>query len=674
MERTRKGNGIRLLLLSAAILFNGSNIIAQELPALNPIHPESNYKSISTPSFIIPKEMLVSPTSWDKKSHPLRNEIVNFTKRLKSGIRIKETGINRNAYLELIDKQVRCFMETQYPNGMIKDPVGNSTYATGGYTLAAIVLYNSGYNKDKCILESAIKAMDYSVNWMLESVRLMENAVYEKKKKPFTMVDFYSQPILMAFEQFKNTVPENKINEWKDKLKRFTPNGYNLYGTKSNNWPIVHIGGEYLRALFGLTDMSYVEWVLETQKHHFTPFGMFNEWGAPFAYDGFSRYFLTCMLHRGYHGKFYEFYRDMCWKGAWTAMFYQSPCGEMATGYRSAHHIWNEAELAVVFEIYAAHYARAGFMDIAGAFKRGAHLAVRSMQRWVRPDGSAYIVKNRFPIKDQPKAANPHSTYSLLAAGMMAVAYLYADENIIEKASPADAGGFVFHIPEFNMVIANANGNYCQYMTRGNQIHNPTGLIRAHLKNSNPQLGPSDGAVDSKSRYGIYSIGITPAFIQNDGTEIRLSEFPSTKEFRPRESQPAEGPQAQIKILEAKDNKVKFSAEYNWNNSYIKQIINIDKKGITVTDEWDSKIPGELRIYYPALIFDGLEKTKIEMSSNTLELYLREGGTKFEILEPKDAELQRSIKKMINFNGEIEPIFFDTNQNKAKYRISGIKK
>ena len=271
-SKTKLGKISRFMqIILTVTLLSGNHLNAQELPPLDPIHPEVNHLSISIPSSIIPEGMLASPTNWEEKSHPLQGEIEKYLTQLKSGVKIKNTGVDKKDYLELIDKQVRCFMQTQYPNGMVKDPVGNSTYATGGYTLAAIVLYNSGYNKDKRILESAIKAMDYSVNWMLNSVELMEKAKAQNEENPFTMVDFYSQPILMALEQFEKTVPEKQWEEWKEKLKQFTPNGYNLYGTKSNNWPIVHIGGEYLRALHGLTDMSYIEWVLETQKSHFTP-------------------------------------------------------------------------------------------------------------------------------------------------------------------------------------------------------------------------------------------------------------------------------------------------------------------------------------------------------------------------------------------------------------------
>lgn len=377
-----------------------------------------------------------------------------------------------------------------------------------------------------------------------------------------------------------------------------------LYKTAFNNWPLVHDAGEFLRARLGFTDTAYLEWVLETQKHHFTPFGMFMERGAPLAYDGFGRYFTTGILQRGYHGTAYDFYREMSWRGAMTSLLIQSPFGEMPTGYRSAHHLWNENQLAVVYEIYAAQYAKAGKLAHAGAFKRAAHLALQTTQRWIRPEGSGYVTKNRFPIQAQWKVANPFSTYNLLSCSMLAAAYTYADETIAEHPAPADVGGFVVQIPEFNMVVANSHGNYVQYLTRGNFKHNPTGLLRLHLRGGNPQLGPSDGAVafptanvENDPPLRAFSVG--PAWKDIGGTEIRLSEFPALEKFDPSETHPALPPQAQITILGQTDKAVGFRASYDWNGAQISETLRLDKSGLTVTDEVLGPAVHALRVYFP---------------------------------------------------------------------------
>src|SRR2546430_77189 len=60
----------------------------------------------------------------------------------------------------------------------------------------------------------------------------------------------------------------------------------------------------------------------------------------------------------------------------------------------------------------------------------------------------------------------------------------------------ADVGGFAVPIVrDFHKIFANAGSAYLEYETAGDLHYNPTGLIRVHLKNSKPQLGPSDGVV-----------------------------------------------------------------------------------------------------------------------------------------------------------------------------------
>src|SRR3712207_9480052 len=103
---------------------------------------------------------------------------------------------------------------------------------------------------------------------------------------------------------------------------------------------------------------------------------------------------------------------------------------------------------------------------MAGVYKRAAHLALASMQRWVRPSGEMQIVKNWVdPAKRH--AYEPysfHSQYNLLPMSMLATAYEYAasTEKVDERPSPADIGGFVLDIPELHKVFANAGGTYVE--------------------------------------------------------------------------------------------------------------------------------------------------------------------------------------------------------------------
>jgi hypothetical protein len=622
-----------------------------------------------------PNQIIIPPFAQSgapipSSEHPLAKQINSFLVAQKNYTGFKPTGLNKNTYLSLINKQVRYFMTKQQSDGKVGD-----AYATGGFILAATVCYVSGKDHTPEVLQSIVKAMDFTTDYLLKSVDIMRAWRNDPagKSNPYTYTDFYMYPVMIAYEQLKKYGPADKVKIWGEKLRRYSPEGYNLYMTHANNWPVVHMAGEYLRTLQGFTDLNYSEWVLETQKYHMTNYGMYLEFGAPFAYDGFSRYFLTGILHRGYTGKNHDFYRTQCWKGAWTSLLCQSPAGELPTGYRSAHHIWNEAEIAVINEIYAAHYYKLGRVNEAGAFKRSARLALKSLTRWVRPEGYAYIVKNRYGPTSQPFAANPQSTYSLLGAHMMALAYLVLDDTIPELPAPADVGGFVFHIPQFNSVFANAGGAYIQYMTRGNHAYNgnPTGLIRIHLRGSNPQLGPSDGIVDTKNANGIHDLSVGPAWKLASGKEVRLAEFPDTSLYRVREANPVEQPQPTITINSETLASVSFTVRYpSWNGALVSEVMTLNNTGLTGKSTVNGAGISSIRLYYPMLQFDGLENTVVALSNNTVKMNLRKDSLQFSVVSPSGVQLKRAPYTKMSWNGQMQPLYADIAARGVIYKIS----
>ena len=81
-------------------------------------------------------------------------------------------------------------------------------------------------------------------------------------------------------------------------------------------------------------------------------------------------------------------------------------------------------------------------------FKRGAHLAARSMGQWLRPDSSGYIVKNRYPAEAAHgyESYSRHSCYNLQSCSMLALACETADDSIVERPAPSDIGGFIVQI------------------------------------------------------------------------------------------------------------------------------------------------------------------------------------------------------------------------------------
>jgi hypothetical protein len=294
-------------------------------------------------------------------------------------------------------------------------------------------------------------------------------------------------------------------------------------GDEIANWNLVAATGERLRTREGLAASDgWVGASVARQLGHFTPLGMYRDPGDPMAYDHFARLWALDLLDAGYDGPGAASLQALVTAAAELSLFLQSPHGELPCGGRTAHHQWNEAEQAVTFETFARRWAARGEADGAGAFKRGAHLALQSIGRWVRPSGELWIVKNRV----DPKARHGyepysfHSQYNLLTAAMLALAWLVADDSIRERACPADTGLHAFALqPAFHKVLASAGGWYVEIDTGADLHYNPTGILRVHHRGFVPET-LSDGATPECT----YSVPSRPASALALGPEWRARD------------------------------------------------------------------------------------------------------------------------------------------------------
>jgi hypothetical protein len=609
---------------------------------------------------ILPGNALAAATG-----HPLDSKLRAFLDRQSSFGNFKDTGLKADDYLRIINSQVAVFRRCQDSSGLIFDPVIKIEwqYSTPCYALSVALLHTTGYNLDPGLLESGVLAMDASVNAMHE-YRCAHNHG-----------EFYLQPVMLALDLFALALPEAQIKAWREKIAPIDP--YRLHPDNLirketvYNHNVVALAGEYLREKQGVAaPTNFFEPHMENQRQYLTDLGMYKDPNVPMVYDEFSRQFLAAILCEGYAGPSRDFYRDRLWRGAWMSLFMQSPSGECPTGGRSAQHIWNEAQMAVTFEIFAAQYARhdtANAMAAAGAFKRAAHLSLQSIERWLRPDGSGYVVKNRFPIEARHgyERYSAQSQYNLLACWFMAVAYLYSDGNIPERPAPADLGGFVVPlIEDFHKVFANAGGNYIEYETAGDLRFNPTGLIRVHLRGGNPQLGPSDGVVhkfDPKTRadLGGENLAIGPAWQDAGGVWRRLADF-----------SPKEPPL--VEVLKESPAEVSFRVTYEGDfigASRICQTITLTSQGVEIGDSVEGPGLRNIRIYYPMLVFDGLEETQVAVEANTTRLLLRDGGVRFTLKHPEGVQLERAGYRLGFRNGMAEALYAEIPGTNATYSI-----
>lgn len=617
-------------------------------------------------------------------NHPYGDRIASFLKNQTGYADFTATGFDNREYLVQIERQVRAFYPYQNKEtGAIIDPVYKIEwqYSTPCYALSVGLLNKTGFVKDAVLLKSGIKALDCSIAEMNENRCAHHHG------------EFFIQPIMMSLDLYQGYVSEAQMTVWKEKIAEVDP--YLLY--KDNlrrkkfcyNHNVVALAGEYIRMKENIArDKDFLEMHFEHQKQYMSANGLYidNKTNPPMVYDEFTRQFMASILVEGYNGACKDFYSQKLLDGAWTSLLMQSPYGEVPTGGRSAQHIWNEAAAAVTYEIYASQYAAQGKMKEAGAFKRAAHLSLKSIARWKREDGSGFIVKNRFPIEVMHgyESYSAQSQYNLLACWLMSVAYLYADNSIKELPSPADVGGYVIPMQDvFHKLFANAGGNYIEYELSGDPRYNATGLIRIHLKGSNPQLGPSDAVPhkwDNKKKQDLGGelLSVGPAWFDKEGKEHRMAEYtnisyPNTELYSAYTDTPL--PEIKVTIKEQTPKRVRFEIVYigNFNGvSRITQQFTIDEKGVTVKDNLQGEAQS-MRVYYPMLVDDGEEMTRVNMTSNKVNLSLRDGETTFEALSPRKSVMKRSGIALYSRNGYAEAAYFDVPGKEAEYRVTNGK-
>jgi hypothetical protein len=590
------------------------------------------------------------------------------------------TTLDNNEYLRLIARQVHAFLPLQDRiTGAIIDPVYKIEwqYSTPCYALSVGLLAYTGYLHNDTIIRSGIKALDCAVNEMYENRCAHHHG------------EFFIQPIMLALDLYKGIASTAQITVWKEKLSTINP--YLLYRDNLRrkktcyNHNVVALSGEWLRIKAGIGDQAFFNRHLTHQEQYLSSWGLYidNKSNPPMVYDEFTRQFLTSILAEGYRGECFPFYSRKLYLGAWTSLFMQSPCGEVPTGGRSAQHIWNEAAAAVTYELYASQYAKVGRMAEAGAFKRAAHLSLKSIGRWCRNDGSGYIVKNRFPIKAMHgyESYSAQSQYNLLACWLMTVAYLYADNDIVERPAPADVGGYVLIMDDvFHKVFANAQGYYVEYELSGDPRYNATGLIRIHAAGGNPQIGPSDAIPhkwDNKQKKDLggelYAVG--PGWVDTSGDVHRLAEYTNLYYADPKlysAYQSATPPQINVQAIKCSTNEVAFEVSYtgSFNGVHcITQRIIINRAGITVHDRLEGSIK-QMFVTYPMLTDDGSEQSCIQLKKNQITIQLRDGKMTFTARSPRSAVMRRKGERLYFRNGFADIATFDVIGQQAIYRIS----
>jgi hypothetical protein len=559
------------------------------------------------------------------------------------------TALKREDYLTVISGIVDYFRHFQTNDGRIIDPFLRQEYqySTPCYAWAAAALVIGAGRTN--LLDSAALALDSALKELAENKAANNHG------------DFFTFPAMLSIEHLRDRVPPARRMQWEDCLSDIVPEkSYRDVLTSKHptvhNWNIVALSGEYLRHKNGFTDLDFVERHLKQQLPNFTATGQYLDPNMPMAYDHFPRHFLAALLDRGYDGEYHSILEELLDRAAWTSLLIQSPRGELPTGGRSAQHQWNEAMQCVTYEVWAKRKAAQGDLVAARAFKRAAHLALQSVARWVRPSGELWIVKNHFDpaVRHGFEGYSSHSQYNLLAASMLATAWLLADDAIAEGACPADIGGFAIQLPEFHKIFANAGGLYLELDTGADPHYNSTGLIRVHKQGLESLVGPSDSSPIEK---GPLAIGI--AWREGDRWQpLAGLGKPDLKS-------------ASLRVIEATPGQVRFSVRYTVQRPGVRTVIesyDLTPEQVRVTAEIEGSA-SQLQVRFPAFVFDGMQPSQVHLDRAETTVRLNDSRQIFHVEVPGGVKLQRTGEWIPCRNGFLEPIEGVINGKRVVYTL-----
>jgi hypothetical protein len=563
-------------------------------------------------------------------THPAAGQLEQVFSAVNS-VAFAETGLTRRDYLRLIEGNVDYFRRHQDQTGAIIDPVskGERQYSTPAFALAAGLLVRE-MNRDD-LLDPSTRAMTCALTALVE------------KKTADGHTDFYIPLLVHAYRQLKDAVPEEQSAKWKALFEKINPETCYRAELRGMNWNVVSCSGELLRrhdqliAPEGLdAQMLYLEKCLSGHMERLMPSGLFDDPGAPMAYDAFARLWLEdAFADQAYTGKHHARIESFLRTGALSTLLLISPSGEWASGGRSALHNWNEAQIAAICEINAVYWKKQNRMDVAGCFKRVARLSLASMMRWQRESGELWIVKNRAEPETRfaYERYSNHSQYNLLPIAMLAIAYTRADEDIAEKISPSEAGGYVFDVmPTFHKISAAAGGYYVLIETASDPDYNATGLQRVHRAGVPfPALTDTSAGERAYGPKEASKLAISPGICWQspDGSWLSLADFSRGKHKRTVGA-------VKLQIASSTPEKADFSVIYELNEPgaparHLTERYVIDARGVIQTSSVDT--PGECRVHFPTLISDGAVDTSVSIQEKRVSVQTRGSTTTIEALD-----------------------------------------
>ena len=339
----------------------------------------------------------------------------------------------RYTALELLLAGVEGYERWLTSSGQLVDPVfGEPTqYSTPYYAFCNAALARLVPHRRRELAHRALLGLKASLEHVASPGEAPHPSAFSRETGSLVRTnhrDFFWPPILRTYLLLGElgALPSQEIAQV---ITRVDPEAC-FRSRPPSNWAAVWLSGEWLRMRAGLSPTSlerFDAWLSEFFAGRVLPeLGFYQEPGHPNSYDLFTRYHLLELLLEGYKGRWETELEQLLERGLERSLAVQLSDGSLASAHRSTGQTWTVAAQVAYFVGAAQWLRRRGESERAETAWQHARLALASLARWMRADGTLSPVENCLPpawrVGYEPYTADAH--YGSLALAMLASAVL----------------------------------------------------------------------------------------------------------------------------------------------------------------------------------------------------------------------------------------------------------
>jgi len=588
---------------------------------------------------------------------------MNFTEYIRSIEKpdnFQPTGITKNYYLDIIEMSVDAYSKEELESKLPKSDTGivEDIQAYSRITSAIAILLANG------------RKQDYMDLWL----KMMDACCYSAGKiTNDSRLDFSVKEIMLGYKAMKHKIPKEKGEYWLGLLKEVDPykNFYYIIRDEDSrkrlhNINIYNMIGEYLRETEGLTDTTrYFDEHWPEQFTRFDENGMYRDPNNPMLYDLTTRCQIQIMLEYGYRGKYYDKIDELLKKAGLYTLFMQSAAYEFPYGGRSNQFLFNEALIAANCEYEAKRYKELGDLKMAGAFKRCAHLAIKTAERWLKGINVPKHIKNFYPVESKFGTENYgyYDKYMVTLGCFTYIAFISADDSIEEYPAPAEIGGYILETSkDFHKVFANCKGNSIEIECKADFHYDSTGLGRYHKAGFPTELALSV-PFTSNPNYNLPSeilrrnASLCSGWVRSEGGIQYLSEL-------------SDGLNHELIYNCISADRVSFTIKYSGDVfkgvSGVEETYTLDEEGVKISVKLINPLVNKIYYHLPLFITNGKDRSILNYYENSAEVSV--GNFKYKV--NTEGTITIGEERYGNRNGEYLLASIQSNKDELKINLS----